>query len=117
MGIREREQKADYNKVVETHNTVKSENEALKKEVEDLKQINAQKKVDDEKAVWEKEKAELTKQNQEWTKKVEDNTNSRNKKRENKIASTIKKIIAEKDVETDKIRSKRTKGSLTKSDV
>ena len=57
--------------------------------------------------------------NQEQAKetKVEENTTSSNNKDSNKLSPSVKKLIAENDLEADKISSSRPDGRLTKSDV
>ena len=57
--------------------------------------------------------------NQEQAKenKVEENTNSSNNKDSDKLSPSVKKLIAENDLEADKILSSRPDGRLTKGDV
>lgn len=70
----------DYNKVVEAHNSVKTENEKLQKELTELKskQETAEKdketqgKIDEEKKAWDKEKADKEQQIAELQKKLEE---------------------------------------------
>ncbi len=69
--------KEDYNKVVESHNSMKSEKEKVEKELSDLKETQKkaeEKKVEDGKLDWEKEKEEKDKIIADLKTKVEDNT-------------------------------------------
>ena len=49
--------------------------------------------------------------------KVEENTASSNNKDSHKLSPSVKKLIAENDLEADKISSSRSDGRLTKGDV
>ena len=64
--------KEDYNKIVEAHNTVKTEKETLMKEIEDLKNEKVEDKEKVEKNEWAKQKEELEKQKEELQKQVDD---------------------------------------------
>ena len=61
--------------------------------------------------------AEQPNQEQAKETKVEENTNSSNNKDSNKLSPSVKKLIAENDLEADKISSSRPDGRLTKGDV
>ena len=61
--------------------------------------------------------AEQPNQKQAKETKVEENTNSSNNKDSNKLSPSVKKLIAENDLEADKISSSRPDGRLTKGDV
>ena len=61
--------------------------------------------------------AEQPNQEQAKETKVEENTTSSNNKDSNKLSPSVKKLIAENDLEADKISSSRTDGRLTKGDV
>ena len=61
--------------------------------------------------------AEQPNQEQAKENKVEENTNSSNNKDSDKLSPSVKKLIAENDLEADKISSSRPDGRLTKGDV
>ena len=61
--------------------------------------------------------AEQPNQEQAKETKVEENTTSSNNKDSNKLSPSVKKLIAENDLEADKISSSRPDGRLTKGDV
>ena len=61
--------------------------------------------------------AEQPNQEQAKETKVEENTTSSNNKNSNKLSPSVKKLIAENDLEADKISSSRPDGRLTKGDV
>ena len=61
--------------------------------------------------------AEQPNQEQAKETKVEENTTSSNNKDSNKLSPSVKKFIAENDLEADKISSSRPDGRLTKGDV
>ena len=61
--------------------------------------------------------AEQPNQEQAKETKVEENTNSSNNKDSDKLSPSVKKLIAENDLEADKISSSRPDGRLTKGDV
>ena len=61
--------------------------------------------------------AEQPNQEQAKENKVEENTNSSNNKDSDKLSPSVKKLIAENDLEADKILSSRPDGRLTKGDV
>ena len=61
--------------------------------------------------------AEQPNQEQAKETKVEENTTSSNNKDSNKLSPSVKKLIAENDLEADKILSSRPDGRLTKGDV
>ena len=66
-----------------------------------------------------KDKVMAEQPNQEQAKenKVEENTNSSNNKDSDRLSPSVKKLIAENDLEADKISSSRPDGRLTKGDV
>jgi len=56
----------DYNKVVESHNSIKAEKEKIEKELQEMKENIEKKSVEDtEKKAWEKEKEEMQTQIEE----------------------------------------------------
>ncbi|MDC6447704.1 2-oxoglutarate dehydrogenase complex dihydrolipoyllysine-residue succinyltransferase [Alphaproteobacteria bacterium] len=61
--------------------------------------------------------AEQPNQEQAKETKLEENTTSSNNKDSNKLSPSVKKLIAENDLEADKISSSRPDGRLTKGDV
>jgi len=61
--------------------------------------------------------AEQPNQEQAKKTKLEENTTSSNNKDSNKLSPSVKKLIAENDLEADKISSSRPDGRLTKGDV
>ena len=61
--------------------------------------------------------AEQPNQEQAKETKVKENTTSSNNKDSNKLSPSVKKLIAENDLEADKISSSRPDGRLTKGDV
>ena len=61
--------------------------------------------------------AEQPNQEQAKKTKLEENTTSNSNKDSNKLSPSVKKLIAENDLEADKISSSRPDGRLTKGDV
>ena len=67
----------DYNKIVESHNSLKAEKEKLEKQIKEYKDKSEKEesnKLEEEKKAWEKEKEEKDKQIEELKKKAEENT-------------------------------------------
>ena len=96
--------KEDYNKVVESHNSLKSEKEKLEKELSELKEVQKkveEKKEEEDKLAWEKEKEEKDKIIADLKAKVEDNT-------------VVKKGVVKEPTSTEATSDEKIKEQLDK---
>ena len=89
----------DYNKIVETHNSIKAEKEKLEKEMKEMKEKIEKKNVEEEqKNAWEKEKEEMKQQIEEIK-----------KKKKGSKAQETDKPKEEKQISEDKVKEQINK--------